>query len=189
MDIDKVALLTGETHNVNAKVLGTDGWVITAESENSDIVAASCAGGKITIKALSAGTTNITVTASKDGETSLTKTITVTVAPEGSEAVKAETTVNGSDETITVSGDFLTSGGSDNVEVSGNTVTIDAASAASGITSSKVVISQEAAEALFVTAKLEDAALSAPDEQIRANVVRLGSALVDDFEDFEEELA
>ena len=149
LDIDKVALLTGETHNVNAKVLGTDGWVITAESENSDIVAASCAEGKITIKALSAGTTNITVTASKDGETSLTKTITVTVAPEGSEAVKAETTVNGSDETITVSGDFLTSGGSDNVEVSGNTVTIDAASAASGITSSKVIIPQKTAEALM----------------------------------------
>ena len=149
LDIDKVALLTGETHNVNAKVLGTDGWVITAESENSDIVAASCAEGKITIKALSAGTTNITVTASKDGETSLTKTITVTVAPEGSEAVKAETTVNGSAETITVSGDFLTSGGSDNVEVSGNTVTIDAASAASGITSSKVIIPQKTAEALM----------------------------------------
>ena len=149
LDIDKVALLTGETHNVNAKVLGTDGWVITAESENSDIVAASCAEGKITIKALSAGTINITVTASKDGETSLTKTITVTVAPEGSEAVKAETTVNGSAETITVSGDFLTSGGSDNVEVSGNTVTIDAASAASGITSSKVIIPQKTAEALM----------------------------------------
>ena len=42
---------------------------------------------------------------------------------------------------------------------------------------------------LFVAAKLEDAALSAPDEQIRANVVRLGSALIDDFADFEEEIA
>ena len=50
-------------------------------------------------------------------------------------------------------------------------------------------LSQEAAEALFVTAKLEDAALGAPDGQIRANVVRLGSALVDDFADFEEEIA
>ena len=50
-------------------------------------------------------------------------------------------------------------------------------------------LSQEAAEALFVAAKLEDAALSAPDEQIRANVVRLGSALIDDFADFEEEIA
>ena len=72
----------------------------------------------------------------------------MTVAPAGSEAVKAETTVNGSAETITVSGDFLTSGGSDNVEVSGDTVTIDAASAASGITSSKVIIPQKTAEAL-----------------------------------------
>ena len=44
-------------------------------------------------------------------------------------------------------------------------------------------LSQEAAEALFVSAKLEDAALSAPDDQIRANVVRLGSALIDDFEE------
>ena len=50
-------------------------------------------------------------------------------------------------------------------------------------------LSQEAAEALFVAAKLEDAALSAPDEQIRANVVRLGSAFIDDFADFEEEIA
>ena len=50
-------------------------------------------------------------------------------------------------------------------------------------------LSQEAAEALFVTAKLEDAALGAPEGQIRANVVRLGSALVDDFADFEEEIA
>lgn len=43
-------------------------------------------------------------------------------------------------------------------------------------------LSEEAAEALFVAAKLEDAALSAPDEEIRANVVRLGSALIDGFE-------
>ena len=57
-------------------------------------------------------------------------------------------------------------------------------------------LSQEAAENLFTVAKLEDAALSAPDAQIRANVVRLGSALVDGFEeldgdadDAEEEIA
>ncbi len=50
-------------------------------------------------------------------------------------------------------------------------------------------LSQEQAEALFTAAKLEDAALSAPDEQIRANVIRLGSALIEDFADFEEEIA
>ena len=44
-------------------------------------------------------------------------------------------------------------------------------------------LSQDEAEALFLRAKLEDAALSAPDERIRAGVVRLGSELVDDFEE------
>lgn len=47
-------------------------------------------------------------------------------------------------------------------------------------------LSEAQAEALFVSAKLEDAALSAPDERIRASVVRLGEAIVTDFE---EELA
>ena len=50
-------------------------------------------------------------------------------------------------------------------------------------------LSRAATEALFLQAKLEDAALNAPDEQMRANVVRLGSRLVPDFADFEEELA
>ena len=44
-------------------------------------------------------------------------------------------------------------------------------------------LSKEDAEALFLRAKLEDAALSAPDERIRAGVVRLGNELVDDFEE------
>ena len=48
-------------------------------------------------------------------------------------------------------------------------------------------LSEEAAEVLFITAKLEDAALSAPDDAIRHNVMRLGSALVADFEYFEDE--
>lgn len=47
-------------------------------------------------------------------------------------------------------------------------------------------LDQEAAENLFIRAKLEDAALSAPDEHVRAGVVRLGNKLVDGFE---EELA
>ncbi|WP_229254239.1 SufB/SufD family protein [Collinsella ihumii] len=44
-------------------------------------------------------------------------------------------------------------------------------------------LSQEQAESLFVAAKLEDAALSAPTDDIRENVVRLGSALIDGFEE------
>ena len=44
-------------------------------------------------------------------------------------------------------------------------------------------LSQEAVEALFLKAKLEDAALKAPDATVRANVVRLGERLAPDFEE------
>ncbi len=47
-------------------------------------------------------------------------------------------------------------------------------------------LDQNAAEDLFIRAKLEDAALSATDERTRAAVVRLGNNLIDNFE---EELA
>lgn len=44
-------------------------------------------------------------------------------------------------------------------------------------------LSEKQAEELFISAKLEDAAITAPDEQIRDNVVRLASTLVDNFEE------
>lgn len=44
-------------------------------------------------------------------------------------------------------------------------------------------ISAEEAERLFITAKLENAAITAPDERIRAGVVRLGDKLVSNFEE------
>ena len=47
-------------------------------------------------------------------------------------------------------------------------------------------LSQEEAEALFLRAKLEEAALATQDERARAGVVRLGTRL---FPDFEEELS
>ena len=43
-------------------------------------------------------------------------------------------------------------------------------------------LSEKQAEELFISAKLEDAAITAPDEQMRDNVVRLASTLVDNFE-------
>lgn len=44
-------------------------------------------------------------------------------------------------------------------------------------------LSEKQAEELFISAKLEDAAITAPDEQVRDNVVRLASTLVDNFEE------
>ena len=50
-------------------------------------------------------------------------------------------------------------------------------------TSPAAAFDQNAAEDLFVRAKLEDAALSATDEHTRAAVVRLGNNLIDNFEE------
>ena len=44
-------------------------------------------------------------------------------------------------------------------------------------------LSEKQAEELFISAKLEDAVITAPDEQMRENVVRLASTLVDNFEE------
>ena len=44
-------------------------------------------------------------------------------------------------------------------------------------------LSQEQTEALFLSAKLEDAALQAPNDAVRANVVRLGDQIIPHFEE------
>ena len=44
-------------------------------------------------------------------------------------------------------------------------------------------LSQEQAEALFLSAKLEDAALQAPNDAVRANVVHLGNQIIPHFEE------
>lgn len=44
-------------------------------------------------------------------------------------------------------------------------------------------LSQEQTEALFLSAKLEDAALRSPNDAVRANVVRLGNQIIPHFEE------
>lgn len=44
-------------------------------------------------------------------------------------------------------------------------------------------LSQEQTETLFLSAKLEDAALQAPNDAVRANVVRLGNQIIPHFEE------
>ena len=142
----ELSMMVGEKETVTATLKGADGYAVTKwESSNPSVAAVD--NGQIT--AVGEGKATITVTATKDGAESLTKTITVTVAPEGSEAVKVEKVdVSGNTETAILTGNFLTSGGADGIAVNGNTVTIDAKSDGSNITSSKVVIPQETAQAL-----------------------------------------
>lgn len=145
---DELSMMVGEEQTVTATLKGevSEGYTITKwESSNPSV--ATVDNGKITAKG--EGIATITVTATKAGAADLTKTISVTVAPAGSKAVKVgKVDVSGNTETVTLSGNFLTSGGADGVTVNGNTVTIHAKSSAAGITSSKVVIPQETAKAL-----------------------------------------
>ena len=143
----ELSMMVGEKETVTATLKGADGYAVTKwESSNSSV--ADVDNGQIT--AVGKGKATITVTATKDGAESLTKTITVTVAPEGSTTVEVEKVeVSGSTETATLTGNFLTSGGADGITVNGNTIIVDAKSTGSNITSSKVIIPQETAEALM----------------------------------------
>ena len=146
VSIDKLSMMVGSEETVTATLKGADGYAVT-KWESSDPSVATVENG--TIKAVGEGNATITVTATKVGAADLTKTISVTVAPAGSTAVKVEEiTTSGNTETATLSGNFLTSGSTDGITVNGDTVTIDAKSDRSSITSSKVVIPQETAQAL-----------------------------------------
>lgn len=141
------SLIAGENKTVTAALTGANGYAVTRWESSNPSVATVDNNGKIT--AVAQGTATITVTATKAGAEPLTKTISVTVAPAGSEAVEVESIeTSGNTETATLSGNFLTSGGAEGVTVNGDTITVDAKSYASGITSSKVVIPQETAQAL-----------------------------------------
>ena len=144
---DELSMMAGDEQTVTATLKGADGYTVTEWKSSNPSVATVDNNGKIT--AVSEGTATITVTATKAGAEPITKTIAVTVAPEGSTAVKVEEiTTSGNTETATLSGNFLTSGSTDGITVNGDTVTIDAKSDRSSITSSKVVIPQETAQAL-----------------------------------------
>ena len=145
---EELSMMVGDEETVTATLKGADGYAVTKWESSNSSVATVDNNGKITAKG--EGTATITVTATKSGEKDLTKTIAVTVAPEGSESVKVEKVdVSGNTETATLTGNFLTSGSTNGVEAEGNTITVDAKADASGITSSKVVIPQETAKALL----------------------------------------
>ena len=143
----ELSMIEGEKETVTATLKGADGYAVTKwESSNSSVAAVD--NGQIT--AVGEGKATITVTATKDGEESLSKTITVSVAPAGSVAVEVEKVeTSGNTETATLTGNFLTSGGADGITVNGNTIIVDAKSTGSNITSSKVIVPQETAEALM----------------------------------------
>ena len=150
VSVNELSMMTGEEQTVTATLKGeiSEGYTVTKWESSNPSVATVDNNGKITAKG--EGTATITVTATKSGEKDLTKTIAVTVAPEGSESVKVEKVeTSGNTETATLTGNFLTSGSTDGITVNGNTITVNAKSTGSNITSSKIVIPQETAKALL----------------------------------------
>ena len=144
----ELTMLPGEKQTVTAALKGSvyEGYTVSKWESDNDSVA-TVNNGEIT--AVGAGTCTITVTATKAGAEDLVKTIKVTVVPEGSTAVDVQNvTSSGYGESAELSGNALLTGGSDRVTVDGNTVTFNAKSEGTGITSSKVVIDAETAKAL-----------------------------------------
>ena len=73
-----VTLAKGGTQGIAAKVIGTEGWSIAAESDQAGVAAANIQNGTITVIAVEPGTATITVTATKADKSPLVKHITVT---------------------------------------------------------------------------------------------------------------
>ena len=148
----EVSLLANGTQTVTASVLGGEGYTISYSSDKPAVATVNESG---VITAVGGGSTTVKVTASKDGEEDLVKTVSVTVAAADADAVKVENaSVTSGAETAEVTGDVLvTSGGDDSVEVSG-TVTVNAkAETTAPVTASSVTIQESAADALAASNK------------------------------------
>ena len=134
-----VTLAKGGTQGIAAKVIGTEGWSIAAESDQAGVAAANIQNGTITVIAVEPGTATITVTATKADKSPLVKHITVTVSDKAK--VEVLTTTDGVAATATVSGTaLLTAGGSDKVAVGEGNITVDAKSNASGTAITDAVV-------------------------------------------------
>ncbi|MDO4314367.1 MAG: S-layer homology domain-containing protein [Oscillospiraceae bacterium] len=150
VDTSPVSLLIGGSQTVAAKVLGSNGWTISAVSSAPGVASASVDEGEITITGASQGSAEITVSAEKDGTSLPLKTIPVTVAPSGSTAVKPSGgTVTDNVARFTVDGTFVTTNES-SVDVGGSEITISASKSAD---STEITISAAAAQVLYATGK------------------------------------
>ena len=130
IDTDAVSLMVGSetagSQTASATLVGADEYS-TPTWESSDKTIAAVADGVIT--AVGEGTCTITVTAT-DGTNTLTKTISVTIAAEGSSAIAVETpVVTSGTASATLDGEvLLTTGGSDTVTIGTDEITVNAIS-------------------------------------------------------------
>ena len=147
VDTSPVTLAPNSTQTVEAKVVGASGWTLNWSSDNPKIAAVTAVAGGAQIKGVAAGTTNIRVSAVKDGKTLDEKVIPVTV--KAGTPISASVTVFGSVATAVVNGNILTTNQS-SVNVGSSTITINAGSG-NGAKETNVVFSAEILAALKET--------------------------------------
>ncbi len=152
LDTDEVALIAGGSQAVAASLAGADGYAVSWKSDDDGVATVTPGdNGAATIAAIGAGEATVTVTAAKDGDTALEKTIAVTVAPQTAESVKLGSVDIQEDTAVTaLSGDTLvTNNANEGIKVEKGAVVIDAAGASSaGIRAASVVIPEPVARAL-----------------------------------------
>lgn len=150
--LSKTALTLGTNATsdpIEVEVLNGTGYTLTVSptaDDSSALATATLTDGTLTITTReTTGNQTITVTATKEGAETLTKTIAVKVT--NGKDISAATTTNGTTATATLSGDELIKGG-DNVDAAGSTVTVNAKSESASITTAQVVIPPTVATAL-----------------------------------------
>ncbi len=153
LDVESAELIAGDSQTVTASLKYADGYALSWSSSDSNIATVTPAeNNTAVVTAVSEGTCDITVTASKDGSEPVSKTFKVTVSPAGKTPVKvASNEVNNGKATAKLSGDTLTTSGSQGVTVNGDEVIINVEAGGSSeadINEAEIIIPDSVAEAL-----------------------------------------
>jgi hypothetical protein len=153
-----VSLLKGANYPISIGTDFAEGYALSNSvlSGNSSVATAEISGSEVTITAVGAGETDLTVAAAKSGSPTITAKIRVTVAADDAVPVDVkDATVSGGTAYATVFGYTLLTAGGPEAVVNGKTnVTVDAAvSASEAVAKTVVTLMPETVEALRLSGK------------------------------------
>ena len=118
-------LIPKQEFQLKASVLNEEGWNIAYESNNTAIATVNDSGKVTAVETATAGQTcTITVTASKEGNDDVTRTVSIKIKS-GTTAASASTSTNGTTASVAISGDAVVSG-SETVIITDTQITINA---------------------------------------------------------------
>ncbi len=157
-EVDALTIPKNVREDIKINLAGSEDmsdWSISAKSDDENIATADYEAGKITVKGVEKGETDITVKAVKAGEADIVKKLHIKIS-ELNDAVKAVTHTESSEKTATteVSGELLMHSGGENVKVENNKIIINAdSSAGNGIETVLVNMSKKVLNAIAAESK------------------------------------